>query len=119
MYSERVKQLVAELPYSGQLAEATHRGRSENPVCGDLASFELRVQDEKVTGCRFRATGCVAAIAAAAALAEMCQHQPVPNCLQITCEDLLEDLGPLPTHKIHAVNLALEALRKALHQPPL
>ena len=116
MYSKRVKQLVAELPYSGQLAEATHRGRSENPVCGDLASFELRVQDEKVAGCRFRATGCVAAIAAAAALAEMCQDQPVRDCLQITCEDLLKDLGSLPTHKIHGVNLALEALREALHR---
>ncbi len=116
MYSERLKQLVAELRHSGQLAEATHRGRSENPVCGDVTSFELRVRDGQINGCRFRATGCVAAIAAAAALAEMCQDQCVRDCLLITREDLLEDLGPLPTHKIHAVDLALEALRKALRE---
>ncbi len=114
MYSARVRQLVAELRHSAQLADATHRGRSENPVCGDVTSFELRVQDETVADCRFRATGCVAAIAAAAALAQMCQDQPVRNCLQITSEDLLQDLGSLPVHKTHAVNLALEALRKAL-----
>ena len=114
MYSARIRQLVAELPHSGRLPHATHRGQSENPVCGDRTSFELRVQDEKVAGCRFRATGCVAAIAAAAALAQMCQDQPVQDCLQITCEDLLEDLGPLPAHKSHAVALALEALKKAL-----
>ena len=116
MYSARVRRLVAELRHSGQLADATHRGQSENPVCGDLASFELRVQDETVTGCRFRATGCVAAIAAAAALAQMCQDQPVRDCLRITSEDLLEDLGSLPVHKTHAVSLALEALRKALRE---
>ena len=93
MYSERVKQLVAELRFSGRLKDATHQGECANPVCGDVTRFELHVHNDRVRECRFMATGCVAAIAAAAALARLCQDQPVQTCLGVTTEDLLADLG--------------------------
>ena len=117
VYSERVKQLVAELRFSGRLKNPTHVGESSNPICGDVTRFELNVLNDRVTGCRFLATGCVAAIAAAAALARLCQNQPVQTCLAITSKDLLADLDPLPRHKLHAIQLALDALHKALRKP--
>ena len=117
MYSPRVRQLVAELRYSGRLDDATHRGQRENPVCGDSIRFDLRVAQGRVEACSFLASGCVAAIAAAAALAKMCQNQSVQGCLHLTPEDLRTELDPLPAHKLHAVSLALEALDEALHSP--
>lgn len=116
MYSERVKKLVAELRFSGRLKKPTHTGESKNPVCGDVTRFELNVHNDQVTECRFLATGCVAAIAAAAALARLCQNQPVQTCLAITSKDLLADLDPLPLHKLHAIQLALDSLHKALRK---
>ena len=114
MYSDRVKQLVSELQFSGHLKNAPHQGESATPVCGDVTRFELNIQNNQVIACRFLANGCAASIAAAAALAELCQNQSIERCRRISRTDLLLNLGQLPPHKIHAVQLALDALKKAL-----
>ena len=44
MYSERVRQLIYELPNSGTLGSKTHYAQRENPVCDDVTRLELRVE---------------------------------------------------------------------------
>ncbi len=114
MYSETVKKLVAEMPNAGALPGATHRAEGENPVCGDTVRIELRVVDSIVRECRFRASGCPAAIASAAALCALCKGKPLTECLAMDHLRIVDHLEGLPSHKSHGPELAIEVLRKAL-----
>ena len=114
MYSDCVRRLVAELPNSGFLEGATHHARVENPVCGDVVELFLRIEEGQVQSCRFRASGCPAAIAASAAVTILSEDMPVQSCLKIGVEDVLNYLGGLPTHKKHGAELAVEVLKRSL-----
>jgi nitrogen fixation protein NifU and related proteins len=115
LYSETVRRLVAELPNHGKLPEATHSGRLENPVCGDVACLFLQVEQGRVSACRFQAQGCPGAIAAAAAVTLLATGKRVEDCLSITTDSVLSFLGGLPAHRVHGAELAIEVLRKALN----
>ena len=49
---------------AGELEAPDGRGRGENPACGDVLEFTLRVEDGRVAELRFRASACSAVIAA-------------------------------------------------------
>ncbi len=114
LYSEKVKQLVAEMPGCGDLPDATHSARAENPVCGDVTQLLLKVDRGVVIECRFQAVGCAAAIAAAAAIAELCRGRTSQECRAISVDDVVEFLEGLPRHKRHGAELAIETVRRAL-----
>lgn len=114
MYSEKARELIRELPNRGRLAGATHTARAENPVCGDITHLHLKLREDVVVDSRFETYGCPAAIAASAAVTQMCRNLRSGECREITAESILNFLGGLPSHKLHAVDLAVDVLRKAL-----
>ncbi|MEJ2079888.1 MAG: iron-sulfur cluster assembly scaffold protein [Acidobacteriota bacterium] len=114
MYSDKVRELVADLPNRGRLDDATASYRAENPVCGDVTELQLKVDSGRVEDCRFLALGCPAAVASAAALTELVRGKTVARCRQLSVDGLLDYLGGLPAHKRHGAELAVEVLRQAL-----
>lgn len=114
MYSEKVRELVADLPNRGRLADATASFRAENPVCGDVTELQLKVESGRIEECRFLALGCPAAVASAAGVTELVRGRTVDRCRQLSVDGLLDYLGGLPTHKRHGAELAVEVLRRAL-----
>jgi NifU-like protein involved in Fe-S cluster formation len=89
-------------------------GKAENPVCGDVIEFQLRVREETIADCCFQAYGCPGAVAAAAALTELVNGQDQEFCRELNAASVLEFLGGLPSQKEHGVDLALTAFRNAL-----
>ena len=114
MYSDKVKRLVSELPNSGRLTVFTNYSRVENPICGDVVSLYVVVDQGNIRDCRFLAQGCAAAIASAAAVTLVCTGKPVSESLRLQAEDIIRYLEGLPPHKRHGAELAIEALRKSL-----
>jgi len=114
MYSSQVRRLLQELPNRGSCSGSTHMGRAENPVCGDVTGFQLKVSEDSVVECYFQAYGCPGAVAAAAGLTEIVKGRTLDFCRELSEADLLEFLGGLPKQKEHGVDLALMAFRKAL-----
>lgn len=114
MYSDRVKQLVAELPNHGLLPGCTHRGRGTNPVCGDVVELFLKVEEGTVVQCHFKGKGCAAALAAAAAMTILCEGKQVEQCLKLRPDDVVDFLQGLPSHKLHGAELAVEVVKRAL-----
>ena len=88
----------------------------ENPACGDVLELALRVEDGTISDARFRARGCVAAIACASRLTESVLGQTLAQARQLKREALVESLGGLPEGSAHASHLALDALSAALKQ---
>jgi nitrogen fixation protein NifU and related proteins len=101
---------VGELSPPALMAEAT------NPVCGDILRLWLLLEGGRVREARFKAQGCVAAIAAASLLTETIIGMQLEEAARISATQLSAALGGLPPESGHAADLAEQALRAALRQ---
>src|SRR5262249_43968873 len=90
----------------------------ENPACGDILKLTLSVRDGRIGEVRFRAKGCVPAMACGSLLTEFVQGKGVDEARELKREDLIQAIGGLPEASIHASHLAMDALRAALNQIP-
>jgi nitrogen fixation NifU-like protein len=117
MYSEQVLEHFQNPRRVGDMADATISVEVQNPACGDVMRLSLRVELGRVVDARFKAKGCVPAIACGSALAEMVVGLTIATARAIRREDLLERLGNLPEASQHASYLAIDALRAALSYP--
>jgi nitrogen fixation NifU-like protein len=114
MFSELVLDYFHHPRNSGELEGATASVDATNPACGDVLRLSVRVADGHIAEVRFKAQGCVAAIASASALTEMMLGAPVQNLPAITAEQIAAALGGLPPATIHGSQLAADALRALL-----
>ncbi len=114
MYSAEVLDHFEHPRNSGELPDATARARIENPACGDILELAIRVVDGRIEEIRFRAKGCVPAMACASAITELAKGKPLAAARAIAKEDLVHALGSLPPASGHAAQLAVDALRAVL-----
>ena len=116
MYSPQVLDHFEHPRNTGQLPDASICVQVENPACGDVLELALRLEDGTITGARFRARGCVAAVACASKLTESVLGKTSAQASLLNRETLIESLGGLPEGSAHASHLALDALSAALKQ---
>ncbi len=114
MYSPQVLDHFEHPRNSGELPDASARVQVENPVCGDILEFAIKVENGTVANARFRARGCVASVACASRLTEMVIGDSIGNARTISNEALVESIGGLPEGSSHAAHLAMEALAAVL-----
>jgi nitrogen fixation NifU-like protein len=100
---------------AGDLPEADIRVKRDNPVCGDVLELALQVSDGRITSARFKAQGCVPAMACASALTELIGGKSLDEAKALGREDVLREVGGVPPASTHAADLALDALRQALN----
>ncbi|MFB3917693.1 MAG: iron-sulfur cluster assembly scaffold protein [Terriglobales bacterium] len=114
MYSRRVLEQFQNTAHVGSLPDADVSVLVENPVCGDILELAMKIDAGKIADAKFRARGCVAAIACAAQLAEMIQNCTLAEARSLQREQLIQALNGLPDASMHASHLALDALAAAL-----
>lgn len=100
----------------GELPDADGVVELENPVCGDVVRLALKLYDGRIEKIRFKAKGCVPAIACASAVTEMALDKTPDQARKLTREELILMVGPLPQASSHAAQLALDALSSVLAQ---
>jgi len=98
----------------GELPDATLRVKLENPACGDVLELTAKIADDHIDDIRFRAKGCVPAMACASAITELTKGKSVDEARAISSEDVVRTVGGLPPASGHAAQLAVDALRKLL-----
>jgi nitrogen fixation protein NifU and related proteins len=89
-------------------------GEVGNPVCGDMMSFYITVQDDVITDVKYQTFGCVAAIAVSSIVSEMAKGKTLVEAKKISKKAAAEALGGLPQNKMHCSNLGAEALTLAI-----
>jgi len=90
---------------AGDLPDATSTVEVTNPVCGDILRIAVRWEEGRVSAVRFKAQGCVAAIASSSVLTELLIGRSGPEIRQITPQKISESLGGLPPATFHAAQL--------------
>jgi nitrogen fixation NifU-like protein len=116
MYSPRVLDHFEHPRNVGELSDATAVAQLENPACGDVMKLWLRVVEGRIVEVRYRAKGCVAAIACGSALTEMIAGRTISEARAVRRIQLVMKLAGLPRASLHASHLAIDVLGKALSQ---
>ena len=88
----------------------------DNPACGDILRLALKTEQGQISDARFRARGCVAAIASASQLCELIVGRSIGDARALRREDIVAALGGLPEASVHASHLAIDALKAALRE---
>jgi nitrogen fixation protein NifU and related proteins len=114
MYSAEVLEHFQNPCNVGDLAEAGVAVELQNPACGDILRLSAKMAHGRVAAVRFRAKGCVPAIACGSRITEMMQDRSLDELRTLTREELVESLGGLPAASIHASHLAMDALNALL-----
>jgi nitrogen fixation NifU-like protein len=114
MYSAQLLDHFQNPRNVGEIADADAVAEIENPACGDVLRLSLKASAGQITQARFKAKGCVAAIACASALTELVVGKTPKEARGVRREELIAAVGGLPQASTHAAQLALDALAAAL-----
>jgi len=114
MYSPQLLDHFEHPRNAGEVANPDASAQVENPACGDVLKLTLKITDGRISEIRFRAKGCVAAMACASALTELVQGETLENAHRLRREEIVEAVGGLPEASNHASHLAIDALAALL-----
>ncbi len=98
----------------GNQPPGAHAGAAGGAACGDLVQLRVAVAGDRVTAAGFEASGCGATIAAASAAVELVEGAPVLDAARVNSAAIAAELGGLSVGKLHAADLAADALHRAL-----
>jgi nitrogen fixation protein NifU and related proteins len=116
MYSAEVLDHFQNPRNAGDLSNADASAQIENPACGDVLRLTLKISNGRITDVRFKAKGCVSAIACGSAVTELVIGKNLSEARKLSREDVIAVLGTLPQASSHAAQLAIETLSAALRQ---
>ena len=116
MYSAQLLDHFEHPRNAGELVNPDASAQIENPACGDILQLTLKLTAGHISEIRFRAKGCVAAMACASALTELVQGRTIEQARTLRREELVEAVGGLPEASTHASHLAMDVLENALRQ---
>ncbi|MBZ5705264.1 MAG: iron-sulfur cluster assembly scaffold protein [Acidobacteriia bacterium] len=116
MYSPQVLDHFEHPRNAGAVAKPDASVQIENPACGDILELTMKVTGGRVTEIRFRAKGCVPAMACGSLLTELVRGRTVDEARRLRRDELVQAIGGLPEASTHASHLAMDALAAALKQ---
>ncbi len=116
MYSSQLLDHFERPRNSGELPDADAQVRIENPACGDILELAIMVDGGRLSEIRFRAKGCVPAMACASAMTELAKGKSLQEAAAINRAEVVDAVGGVPTASGHAAQLAIDALRAVLQK---
>src|SRR3954451_6648353 len=126
MSDERFAEHLSSPRGHGHEPAGAHSGVAGGAACGDLVHLRGAVSRDRVTGAGvegsgargtcggLEASGCGATIAAASATVELVEGAPLLAAARVNSAAIAAELGGLSVGKLHAADLAADALHRAL-----
>jgi NifU-like protein involved in Fe-S cluster formation len=116
MYSPQLLDHFQNPRNAGEVAKPDASVQIENPACGDILRLTARVAAGRLEQIRFRAKGCVPAMACASLLTELVQGRTIAQARKLGRKELVQAIGGLPEASSHASHLSIDALQALLAQ---
>jgi len=101
---------AGDLPAAIAVAEVT------NPACGDVMRLAVRLESGRIAEAKFKAQGCVAAIAAGSVLTDLLAGKTPVEANGISAQQISEALEGLPPASFHAAQLCVDVVRALMRQ---
>ncbi|HMN19502.1 MAG TPA: iron-sulfur cluster assembly scaffold protein [Candidatus Moranbacteria bacterium] len=118
-YSKKVIEHFTRPHNQGEMKNADAVATVGNPKCGDIMRMHLKVSknekgQEYIEDISFETLGCGAAIATSSMATDLVKGKTLKEAFKITNRQVAEELGGLPSLKMHCSNLAADAIKKAI-----
>jgi nitrogen fixation protein NifU and related proteins len=114
LYSKKVMEHFRNPRNHGEIKNADAVGTVGNAVCGDLMTIYLKIKNDIIADIKFQTFGCAAAISTSSMVTELAKGKTLDEALNITRQDVADELDGLPPIKMHCSNLAADALHEAI-----
>ncbi len=114
MYSDKVMEHFRNPRNMGELEDPDGVGKVGNPICGDVMTIHIKVEDNRLKDIKFKTFGCAAAIATSSMITELAKGMTLDEAMQVSNEDVADALEGLPKVKMHCSNLAADGLHRAI-----
>ena len=114
MYTEKVMEHFKNPRNVGVIEDADGVGEVGNPMCGDMMTVYIKVEDGVIKDIKYLTFGCGAAIAVTSMISEMAKGLTIEEALKLSNKNVADELGGLPQQKMHCSNLGADALHKAI-----
>jgi nitrogen fixation protein NifU and related proteins len=115
LYIEKVMDHFNNPRNVGVIEDADGVGEVGNPVCGDVMKITIKVDDtDHIDDVKFQTLGCGAAIATSSIVTEMAKGMTIQDAVEISKNQVAEELGGLPPAKMHCSVLATDGLKVAV-----
>ena len=114
MYSKTVMDHFRNPRNVGVIEDANGIGEIGNPLCGDMMTIYLKIEDDHIDDIKFQTFGCGSAIAVSSMITEIAKGKTIEAAKLITNKDVAEALDGLPKNKLHCSNLGADALQAAI-----
>jgi nitrogen fixation NifU-like protein len=99
----------------GELREPDVSGQLDNPVCGDVVRFDLRIEGDRAAEARWSGRGCVLSLSSASLLSQAVQGLTLQELRALSDEDVFEMVGFRPgLVRSRCALLPLRALQEGL-----
>lgn len=115
MYSAQLLDHFEHPRNAGEIADCDACAQVENPACGDVLKLSVKIEVDRIAAAKFRAKGCVAAMACGSAVTELVRGKTIVEAKMLRPANVVEAVGGLPEASSHASHLAIDALRAALN----
>jgi nitrogen fixation NifU-like protein len=116
-YNPKVLELFRNPKNLGKMEDATVTAVAGNPLCGDMITFYLKINDQDVIEkASFESYGCAANIATSSIVTEMIKGMKLEDAWKISWKAVAEAVGGLPSIKFHCGILAVGALKRAIRK---
>ena len=98
----------------GVIEDADGVGEVGNPLCGDMMTIYLKINENRIDDIKFQTFGCGSAIAVSSMLTEIAKGKTIDEARKITNKDVADALEGLSKNKLHCSNLGADALQLAI-----
>jgi len=113
LYSKIAFQRATEPKNRGDMKDTDGYARVTGP-CGDTMEIWLKVNNGIITDATFMTDGCGNSIASCSTITEMVKGRSTVEAQKISQQDVLNDLGGLPSEGEHCALLAANTLKAAV-----
>ncbi|MGQ9625025.1 MAG: iron-sulfur cluster assembly scaffold protein [Candidatus Bathycorpusculaceae bacterium] len=116
-YNPKVLELFRNPKNLGKMEDATVTAVAGNPMCGDMITFYLKINEQNIIErATFESYGCAANIATSSIVTEMLKGMRLEEAWKLSWKSVTEEVGGLPTVKFHCGILAVGALKRAIRK---
>ena len=116
-YNPKVLELFRNPKNLGKMDDATVTAVAGNPLCGDMITFYLKINEQEVIErASFESYGCAANIATSSIVTEMVKGMTIEEAWKVSWKNVTDAVGGLPSVKFHCGILAVGALKRAIRK---
>ncbi len=120
MFDEMMEAIDARPDNFGPMRDASTHAKIKGP-CGDTVEVWLRIDGGKIRKASFMSDGCAHSAMCCGTAVRMTEGMPPEEAEEISQEEILNAVGPVPEDHRHCALLAANTIKKALagyHEKP-